>query len=279
MVNSVNLPRAGLVFTGALVLSLLPQFGHCGEPSTFIDLTVANTGFSFSDDAAWGWWNPSKYDRWEASEEEDFGLAEGRLEVSGNTYIFVLGFELYPTIEAVGESVDPGGGNSTYQQISSDIEVFDLGFGQKFGSSRSFYVTPWLGLTHFRIDEKRALAEVPEDSVEDTAKSRLWGIAVGAEAGLPVSQSWTVTGRLVARWARGDRDTVIHLTGPPDALQTADVDLSDNVSRGMWGIDLGAQWTSSDSFHLEGGWRYRDWQYSDGPGSFSGPYVRCSIGF
>lgn len=279
MVFSGNLTRAGLVFACALVLSLLPQSANCREPSTFIDLTVANTGFSFSDDADWGWWNPSKYDRWEASEEKDFGLAEGRVEVTGKAYIFVLGFELYPTLEAVGESVDPGGGDSTYQQISSDIEVFDLGYGQKFVWRRGYYVKPWLGLTHFRIDEKRALAEVPEDSAEDTAKSRLWGIAVGAEAGLPVSQSWTISGRLVVRWATGDRDAVIHLTGPSDAPQTADVDLSDNVSRAMWGMDLGAQWKSSDSFHLEGGWRYRDWQYSGGPGSFSGPYVRCSIGF
>ena len=277
MIHYRDRPWVSLI-TGC-VLVMLPLVALGGDQSTVVELTAANTGFSSADDAVWGWWNPSKYDQWTASEDDQFGLAEARLEMAGKTYAFILGIELYPTIEALGILTDPDGEETSSTQISTNIKIFDLGYGQNFQTGSNFKLKPWLGLTHIRINEDRILVEDPTGSASDQADSRLWGFVVGAEGKLSVSQRWSITGRAVVRWARGDRDTVIQLTGTVDPPLASDANLSDKVTRAMWGADLGARWKASDSLDLEGGWRYRDWHYDDGPGSFSGPYLRLALGF
>ena len=81
------------------------------------------------------------------------------------------------------------------------------------------------------------------------------------------------------RWCRGDRESQIRLPDPDGGPDLGDVDLTDRVTRAMWGVELGARWKFTDAIHLEGGWRHRDWHPEDGPGSFSGPYLRLAAGF
>jgi hypothetical protein len=57
------------------------------------------------------------------------------------------------------------------------------------------------------------------------------------------------------------------------------VKVEDDTSRAMYGVELGLRWLALHGVELEAGWRYRDWEYDDGPTSFEGPFLRLRVGW
>jgi hypothetical protein len=265
----------------ATVILLVAGGASAGDLQTTIELTGAYTTISYADSSDWGWWNPEKYDDFQTVEDRDLGLVEARLLLSGDTYSAFLNLELYPTLEAAASRTDglPGGGIS--YEFTTEFEAYDLAFAQRFGDETGFGVMPWVGLTYMRIDETREV-HIPIGYVggySDQAASRLWGIVLGADWGARLAPRLRLSGRVVLRWGWGDRKATISTVGPGPWEPVVEAQLSDSVSRAMWGADLGLRWGATRNFQLEGGWRYRDWQYDGGPASFNGPYLRLVLVF
>ncbi len=258
--------RAGL-FAGVLMITLGALTAAAGDTSTTIEITGAYTGVSWASDAAWGWFNPGKYDDWQTADDQEFDLAEARLLVRGKNYTSFLGFEHYPSMSAVG-NYSSGSGEMIRDDLTAELEVYDLGLSQTYKLKRSSTVSPWLGVTHIRINE--TLSSEPSDQPDATATSRLWGAGLGTDLGLELTDGLLFTGRFVIRWAKGSRKAKEYEDG-------LEVNLSDSTSRAMYGGELGLRWEATRNIHVEGGWRYRDWQYDHGPACFSGPFVRLLV--
>ena len=264
-------------FAVAVVL-LFAGGASSGDLQTTIEVTAAYTTISYSDSSDWGWWNPGKYDDWQTGEDKEFGLAEARLVLSDPTYSVFLNFERYPTLEAAGSRTDGETGEEIFHELTTEFEAYDLALAQWFGDEAGLGVMPSVGVTYMRINETRVAVGQSVNGAgqaEDRAASRLWGVLLGADWGARLAPRLLLSGRVVFRWGWGDRKATISVAGPEAAA--IEVQLSDDVSRGMWGADLGVRWGATRHFHVEGGWRYRDWQYDDGPASFNGPYLRFVV--
>lgn len=83
---------------------------------------------------------------------------------------------------------------------------------------------------------------------------------------------------MAIRWAEGDRDARVYSDGS-DGSPVGTAELSDDISRTMYGVDLGVRWLPISRFALEGGWWYRDWRRDSGPASLNGPYLRAIAEF
>lgn len=266
------LTAAAVVFT-----ILVPRVGPCNDTVTFLELTGANSTISYSDEAAWGWWNVSKYDEWRPEESTEFGVVGARMMVVGTTYgVFVDG-EWYQTLQAAGSFTDPDSGEQVHHDLTADIEVYDLAFTQWFGANPDSGLRSWFGVTHMRIDETRT-AESDGGTRSVNAASRLWGLGLGADGHLRVGNRLGLSARLAFRWAEGDRDARVYSDGS-DGSPVVTVELSDDTSRTMYGVDLGVRWLPIWNLALEAGWWYRDWQRDGGPARFNGPYFRVIAGF
>ncbi len=256
------------LFSGVLLITFGAQTAAGGDTSTTIEITGVYSGVSYGNDAAWGWFNVGKYDDWQTSDEKKFDLAEARLLILGQDYTTFLGIERYPTLNASG-SINPSGGEVIREDLTAKFEVYDLALAQSFKLRRKSLMSPWLGITHIRINETM-VASAPADQPEGTATSRLWGAAFGTDCGLELTDSLLATGRFVIRWVKGTRKAKEYGDG-------LEVELSDSTTRAMYGAELGLRWEATRNIHVEGGWRYRDWQYDHGPASFSGPFVRLLV--
>lgn len=242
-----------------------------------IELTGAFTSASLSNSSTWGWFNPSKYDSWLPTEDDEFGFAAARLIWNHPKYPLYLGGEWYPKLIADG-AVAPTDDTAGYiDQLYGDLEAYDLALGQHYGDDQRPQITPWFGVTQIRINESRnrvPVADTTETPSYSSAQSRLWGVIVGFDAEAPISPTLVAIGTTVVRWARGSRDAEITTESPPTtASQSDDTDIT------MWGAELGVRWFVSDAVQLSAGWRYRDWTYDHGPASFSGPFIRCGVDF
>ena len=123
--------RKWLTAAAVVVTILVPRVGLCNDTVTSLELTGANSTVSYSDKAAWGWWNVGKYDEWQPEETTEFGLAGARMMVAGTTYGFID------------------------HDLTADFEVYDLAFTQWFGDNPRSGLRSWFGVTHMRIDEIR----------------------------------------------------------------------------------------------------------------------------
>jgi len=265
-----------------LIAVLVASSAPCADVRFSLELTAAYTDVSYSGDAAWGWWNVGKYDVWQPSEVDEVGLVDVRLLFRGPTYTVFLAGEWYPSLQASASRTDPESGEEVHHELGADLEVYDLAIGQWFGPDDRAGVRPGVGLTYMGIDEGRNTVTDPLDAAAlpaDEARSRLWGVAIGADGGLEVASRLSVGGRVVIRWAEGTRKASFYPEGSdPGDPQVVRLEVSDSVSRTMFGAELGLRWEASPYVQLEGGWRYRDWQQDDGPASFNGPFVRLVVG-
>jgi hypothetical protein len=249
-----------------------------GELPVTIDLTVSSTSPSFESTSSWGWLNPSKYDVWKPIEEDSVELSEARIILNHPVYPVMMRGEWNPQLEATGSVAATDLSAGYEDQLSTDIEVYDLALGQHYGQAGRARVTPWFGATYMRIRELRhrvSEGDSSSDPDESTAKSDLWGVMAGADGVIPLRPGWNVIGTAVIRWARGDRDATLSTDDPQDTTATQ----SDSRDQVMYGAELGVRWDPVDRLQVTGGWRYRDWTHDDGPASFSGPFVRVGVGF
>jgi len=261
----------------ATVLLLVAGGADAGELQTTIELTGAFTTISYANSSDWGWWNPEKYDEWQTGEDQEFGLAEARLLFSGVTYTVLFNLERYPTLEAAASRTDSVTGEEINHEITTEFKAYDLALAQWFGDKAGVGVMPLVGVTYMRISETRSAVDELGNG-KNQAASRLWGVVLGADWGARLAPRLVLSGRVVFRKGWGDRDATIPTIGPElEEQAAADVQLTDDVSRAMWGADLGLRWAATRRLQLDGGWRYRDWQYDDGPASFSGPYLRLVL--
>jgi hypothetical protein len=243
---------------------------------SILELTGAYLSPSFEDDAAWGWWNPSKYDVWNADDDSSFDLADLRFMVPFEDYSVFLAAERFPDLSGNGIQYDEDGSVLADQQVEVGIDTYDLVLAQDFRLLGGDLVRPWIGVTYMLIDERRIYPSAPE-TADDRADSKLWGAAVGLDSDLVLPRNLVLSVRLAARWATGDRDATFTSEESYGLPEAAQVQASDSVDRVMWGGELGLRWGHDESFAVEGGWRYRDWTYDDGPGSFSGAYLRLIL--
>ena len=129
------------------------------------------------------------------------------------------------------------------------------------------------GATHLRVDETRLAvdASLAAAGETETAASRLWGAAVGADWQVRLAPRTTLTARVALRWAEGTRSTWVTVD---DGSGGARARLSDRTDRAMWGGEVGVRWAAWQGLSVEGGWRLRDWEYDNGLGSFERPPTR-----
>jgi len=260
---------------------LTPLTAPCNDVHTTIELVVADLGASPADDPAWGWWNASKYDAWSATGEDDAGPIEGRVLVTGETYATLFNAERYPELDAAASWTDVDSGETIRHDLTAELEVYDLAVAQRFEHDNESAISPWVGATLMNIDESRAVPGAANPARE-TASSELWGLVLGADGELVLHPQVAISARAVVRWAQGTRRARLRADVPdPDSGDPAatDVVLSDTTERAMYGADLGVRWRAATAFQLEAGWRYRDWQFDDGPASFDGPYARLVVTF
>jgi hypothetical protein len=250
------------------------------EDRVAVEVVFANQSPSYASGASLDWWAPDKYDTWQTFDESSFDLAEARLLITGETYTAVFGMESYPDIRAEGTYEDPVSGGLVLHDLTGEIAVFDAALGQ-FSSRGDSYWIPWFGLTHMKIDGVRTASIDGSAPIQprDESSSRLWGVVFGVAGSYEVAHRLSVTGRAVVRWAKGTRDATFFPADSPGDPEVGQVETSDSVSRAMWGLEAGLSWAAVGRFSVEGGWRYRDWQYDDGPVSFGGLYARLSLAF
>ena len=256
-----------------VVVLLAPGLAGAQNDLSTLEITGASLDTSFERQAAWGWWQPDKYDVWSAAAEDSFDLADLRLLIPGGEYSMFIAAELYPDFSGAGTRYDGQGEVEADHRLTGEIQVYDLALAQSFHYRGGDHVRPWLGLTHMQIGERVHSLLHPELE-PDRADSKLWGAVLGVDVELALPYDLVLSSRLMARWATGDRDeSFIPETsyGLPDATR---VKASDSVNRGMWGAELGLRWQGIQQLGLEAGYRYRDWSYDDGPASFDGPYLR-----
>lgn len=265
--------RAWLVIASTVLL-LVAATTTVTAGSFGLELTAATSNFSFDDAADWGLWTPSKYDAWRPDSDGGFDLVEGRAIFGGEPYTVFFATERLPQLAATG--IVAGGDPNQVAEVEVDVTVYDFVIAQYFGDKDGWGVTPWLGATHMVLDEVRRVPASP-DVDSDTAASKLWGAVLGVDGALLVTPRIALTGRASVRWGQGKRKTVIQAPGGDPQLGA--VELSDLVTRTEVGLEAGLRWAALRDVHVEGGWRYRDWSGRDGPGSYSGPFVRTTIGF
>jgi hypothetical protein len=249
------------------------SWGAAQDEGFSLELTGSSPSFTFSESAAWGWWDPPKYADWVPTADDGFGFVEGRAMLTGETYSVVFTYERVPSLRGAGDVEAASGTSSAHADLTTDIEIYDLAIAQAFGHDEKIAVMPWFGATRLVIDERRV---VTGQSGADSANSSLWGAAAGADALLKVASRWAVSGRVVFRWAEGTRDG--HVRVPESGPQLGTVAVSDRISRVVYGGELGVRWIATSWCNVEGGWRIRDWRRHDGPGSYDGPYVRLVLG-
>lgn len=249
------------------------SWGSAQDEGFSLELTGSSPSFTFSESAAWGWWDPPKYANWAPTADDGFDLVEGRALLTGETYSVVFTYEQGPRLRGAGDVEANSGTSSAHAELTTDIEIYDLAIAQAFGHGERIAVMPWFGATRIAIDERRV---VSGQTGADFANSSLWGVAAGADALLKVAPRWALSGRVTFRWAAGTRDS--HVRVPEYGPQLGTVAASDDITRVMYGGELGARWIATSWCNVEGGWRVRDWRRHDGPGSFDGPYLRLVLG-
>jgi len=254
--------------------------GFGGDEVVALEVGFARQSVSYADDASWGWWSPEKYDEWQAFDDASFELSEAQILIGGDVYTVIFGYETYPDLRGEGSFEHPTSGEQVGQALLDEIQVYDAAIAQLVKRRRG-YLMPWVGLTRIAVDGRRisSIGGSPVDQPADESKTRLWGAVLGVAGGFDVADRVFVTGRVVVRWARGDRDasfTPVDDSGEPGIGR---VEISDTVTQAMWGAEAGVRWSAFNGFSVEGGWRIRDWQYDDGPARFSGPFARVGIVF
>ncbi len=271
------------ILVAVVVALLFGRVGLSAGDNVVFELGVADISPSSSSSADWGWWNPGKYDEWDADENSVFLLTDARLLVSGKTYTIILDGEWYPTLDAVGTANSGSGEGDIVQDLSLKTSVYDLGIGYWMGSDRRTGVMPWIGATYMRISESRTTVPPPgstDPETIDNADSDLWGVVVGADASYQVWSTLDVTGRVLVRWATGTRRAQVSPQDPGTGGSSGGTaEESDSIDAGMWGVDLGLRWNASKSFWLEIGWRYRNQTYDNGPATFGGPQIKAAYQF
>ena len=270
--------RRGAIGWCGLLLILTAGPVSSQELDFILELTVADMETSTDTDADWGWWSPGKYDLWGESPDDGVDVVDARLVFPGEEYTVFFAAERFPTLRADAVRDGTGGGDVPLD-VELELEVFDLVLGRRLGPNPRSRFMPWLGVTYVTVDETRALVESAVDRSPDDATAGLWGVGLGADATVGITDRVVATGRLVARWAEGSRDaTFLPDDADPDDPQAGRIEQSDDVEVGMWGAEVGVRWLATRTLHLDAGWRYRDWRYDDGPARFSGPYVRLVAG-
>ena len=263
-----------------LILVLLQSTGAIGgEPLSQVELTVAETTATPSDNPAWGWWNAARYDPWQPVEEDETGVVGARLALRGEGYTVLLAGEWYPTAHASGAWVDPAAGPVT-DTLSIGLEVYDLALGQELSLGADAGVMPWVGLTYMLIEETRESSIAPTGQPIENADTTLWGAALGLDGEFPwftASPAPCVSRRVGARAPA--RRGWCQRRSPPASPWSSRVKVEDDTSRAMYGVELGLRWLALHGVELEAGWRYRDWEYDDGPTSFEGPFLRLRVGW
>lgn len=264
---------------GALGIAMfIAGTGLCVDEPVTIEVVGANQTPSVSSSVDWGWWNPSKYPvSWEPDESADFGLADIRMLVDYDEYTVILAGEWYPNLYATGSYLTADSAEQTVQELTLKGTIYDLGFGRFCGRDKRNGVLPWIGATYMDLSES-ATTIPPTDSggseFTDNASSRLWGVVAGLDGSYQLSNKLDIAGRLLFRWASGDRKaTVTSEDG------SGDVQLKDSIDQTMWGADLGLRWHAVKGLWLEAGWRYRDRSLDDGPASFGGPQIKVAYEF
>lgn len=248
-----------------------------------IEVVGVNMTPSVSSSADWGWWNPAKYpDGWDPDEEASFEFAELRMLVDYGEYRVILGGEWYPDLNATGSYPTADSQESTTEQLSLKGNIYDLGFGMFCGRNDRNGVLPWIGATYMDLSEYRTTTP-PQDSglaeTIDRADTRIWGVVAGVDGSISLTDRLDVAGRLIYRWASGDRDAVISSQDPGSDDTAGQVELSDSIDHSMWGADLGLRWYATEQWWFEAGWRYRDRTLDDGPASFGGPQIKMAMKF
>jgi hypothetical protein len=257
--------------------------GRCADDGVVLEIAVANQSASAPSGSDWGWWTPAKYPAgWAPDEGSSATLADLRMLVLGETYTVILAGEWYPDLEAEGAFTVPGVEQPVVQQLRLETAIYDLGYGLRLGRDRRNFVLPWIGATYMDIDESLTTEPPPSSTIAagtDHASAGLWGVVVGADGSVTLWRTLDLAGRLLFRWATGDRDATMTTQEPGGGSSGGTVEVTDSIGHTMWGLDIGVRWRATRAIGIEAGWRLRDRSLDDGPARFDGPQLKLAIRF
>lgn len=250
------------------------------SPPVTIEIAGAKLKPSVPSSADWGWWNPSKYtDGFVVDDDASFEFVDLRMLADYGTYTVVLAGEWYPELEAEGSYTASGDDEATTEMLTLDGAIYDLGFGMNFGRNDRTGGLVWVGATYMDLGETlTVISPAGSSEAADRADTRIWGVVAGVDGSISITDRLDVAGRLLYRWATGDRDAVIN-TEDPASGSTGQVELSDDIDHSMWGADLGLRWHATKQWWIELGYRYRDRTLDDGPVRFNGPQIKTAVTF
>ncbi len=243
---------------------------HSQQERSILEVTTGDTDVSYADDSDWGWWSPHKYDEWLPGGDTGFDLEGIRITIPSTTYGLILAWETYPTMQAHMSRFDEPTGDTVQYDLFTDIETYDLAFNRPYSIGSGGSISPILGVTYMAIDEDRR--SIDSEQASDHARTRLWGVVGGVDGQARLADRLEFAGRLLIRWGSGDRNATN--TEDVEGAGLTQVTSSDSTDRIMWDAELGLRFEAHEVFKIEGGYRYRDWTYDNGPASFDGYYLR-----
>ena len=259
------------------------------EPKVKIELTVSWTDIKPNTRSLWteALWNPIFQVEPEVSPSPGFHFSELKALVPVGRIEVFAGYETEPKFDAYHD-VSQGPINRDHEEGSAKVEALDAGivYPLRFGSR--FHLRPWAGLTHIRTTQALSEESWREHQYQELRfqsynlegrdlSGNFWGVVYGAEAVVDITNWIGVSGRAFQRWGSG---TITHAWNYEREVTECPCEPGDppNQSESS-GHDLGLRATFTRWIAAEGGWRYRNWSYDWGPGTYDGPFLRLALAF
>jgi len=284
-----------------LVVALTSGLVESEEPKVRIELTGAWIDVDPNLKALWARSldTPDEYSQKMVSGGSSFGFSELKVLVPVRRIEIFGGYEREPSFEAAVTTESIFNPPSRWVATgSARVEAFDAGIAVPLSFGSRFELRPWGGVSYIRVQEQWSSDGWREWYIDATSNhlididssKELWGVTYGAEAVLSFTKWLALSARAFQRWGAGtwneewqDKYYEYPLPYEPgDAPVYSEVHNGTNSSKVtvmMFGLDLGLRATIARWIALESGWRYRDWSYDRGPGSYDGPYVRFALAF
>lgn len=229
-------------------------------------------------------------------ESAGFHFSELRVSVPFKKVEFFAGFETEPAFES---SVDVRGGgfdSDRHWDSNAKVRAYDAGVVLPFRFGSRWALRPWAGVTHLEIHQEISEQWSPVVGASTSAGSesreyddRLWGAAYGADVVFHFTGWLSASARALQRWGAGTTSLYYFFQVDyfEEPYEPGDEPVSSTHFEGeapsfsstamMFGFDLGLRADIVRWVAIEGGWRYRNWDYDRNPGVYDGPYLRLPL--
>ncbi len=286
----------GVVLVVAIAVSVSGLL-EAGQPRVRIELTGGWTEVDPNPEALWI--QIYDYSRVEpiVSAGPSFQMSQFLIAVRLGKFEIFLDYEEEPLFETDAMWQSEGISFDLTNGIHTDAQVMamDVGGSLAFEIGDRFRAVPWVGVTRLEVDQYEEGTSSwgqgqPSYDYDWETAWRLWGLGCGVEGVYDVGSRVSFSLRLLQRWGAGtfsaqltderwDYEWPIEPGDEPTGSERGGSGTSGKVTSMMFGGDLGLRVRFAGWGWIEGGWRYRNWGYSSGPGVYDGPFLRLALIF